>query len=286
MRSVISIPYQSLYDEYQELLTYAKVNLLQRKKIKFMSYINKVFDKLKDINDNYNIIGMSMILGPSINNYKEIYSLRFNSIFTDLNDIQGSIKNDINEKFINRDKRLLMHKLIEIDNQLDCNLPYKTNVFITVCVVIKYVDNYNHFDNIIYKNHSLLSTQNHIINENVINNSNNDNKELNNKKESNLININNKDFNIDYEDKENLNTISSHENIFEYFSFRDNYEIKEKKHRNIPINININQRTTLLNESTSYVDTTNECIKITNNVVNNNNYTRLLVLNKGIKAII
>ena len=79
----------------------------------------------------YPITAAHLLLGPSVNNYKELYSLNFVAC----DDYSDSAI--VDDRLLQKTKRSLIHKLIEVHNNINYDPPVKTNLFVVLSVSIQ-----------------------------------------------------------------------------------------------------------------------------------------------------
>lgn len=141
MRSVLPVPYHTLFEEYNNesclpcssssASTTLKEKNIKRKQYKFIEYLESILEEIRSVSRMYPITAAHLLLGPSVNNYKELYSLHFIAC-----DDHGDSA-IVDDRLLQKTKRSLIHKLIEVHNNINYDPPVKTNLFVVLSVSIQ-----------------------------------------------------------------------------------------------------------------------------------------------------
>jgi len=141
MRSVLPVPYHTLCEEHNNesclpcssssASTTLKEKNIKRKQYKFIEYLESILEEIRSISRMYPITAAHLLLGPSVNNYKELYSLHFIAC-----DDHGDSA-IVDDRLLQKTKRSLIHKLIEVHNNINYDPPVKTNLFVVLSVSIQ-----------------------------------------------------------------------------------------------------------------------------------------------------
>jgi len=141
MRSVLPVPYHTLCEEHNNesclpcssssASSTLKEKNIKRKQYKFIEYLESILEEIRSISRMYPITAAHLLLGPSVNNYKELYSLHFIAC-----DDHGDSA-IVDDRLLQKTKRSLIHKLIEVHNNINYDPPVKTNLFVVLSVSIQ-----------------------------------------------------------------------------------------------------------------------------------------------------
>jgi len=241
----------------------------------------------------YPITAAHLLLGPSVNNYKELYSLHF--VACD----NHSDRAIIDDRMLQKTKRSLIHKLIEVHNNINYDPPIKTNLFVVLSVSIQPMRILTYGKNI---NRPIVCIGEH---KDITGPSDHDDDDLR------------YDDNTEYDHNEKGVPDDSTHNSDGYcapiqlFAFRDSFKIKKVKpskmmmHSNTPKPINltiISSDHTILQSSTDMVDKYNDMDDVHNHDLKDYSdgivmsvktttesvisSSKVLILKKGIKYLL
>ena len=128
VRGILPEPFEGLHQKMlaeEEDTPSQALKYSDRKKRKSIQDVVDSLAVIRSVSEGVGIEKVAVLLGPSANNPKEVYTVEFHSHVSDNDNI-------LSAKQINQAKRHLIHKLIEHQSTEDCPPPSKANVFFAV----------------------------------------------------------------------------------------------------------------------------------------------------------
>lgn len=125
-RTLLPVPLNDFRQDVFRLTTATKISSNDRKKVKTLAQIEEVLSGLLAAVQVFDVATVAILLGPSANNPKEVYQLRFE--FSPNYPEVSAV--DLTDRHVNHAKRNLIHKLIEYQATDDTAPISRQNMFV------------------------------------------------------------------------------------------------------------------------------------------------------------
>jgi hypothetical protein len=128
VRAVIPQPFSEIVDSIDDLLATPKLSSGDRQKLKAINEIQALLSSLHSLTQIDYVKAVSVLLGPSPNNPKEVYTLEFEP--SDIVEVTGT--ETLSDREINLAKRHVIRSLIQNSCNSSVAPSPRTNIFIVV----------------------------------------------------------------------------------------------------------------------------------------------------------